>query len=134
MLSLLALMEARQEAQQLQYPFVDYYPMPADSPNDVLYTANMLYPELAYPEPYARMPYDDQNNGEWLNSWAEPNVEYYGPSPLDLKYPKLNLSAHKRFMVAKRKREIKDDCKNSKIGELACLMKKYESESRKLMP
>ena len=82
----------------------------------------------------------DQNSGEWLNSFTEPNVEYYGLTPLELdqiynmKYPKLNLSAHKRFMVSKKKREIKDDCKNSKIGEFACLMRRYESETRKLMP
>ena len=46
MLSLLALMEARQEAQQVQYPFVDYYPLPGENQNDVLYSPNNnVYPE-----------------------------------------------------------------------------------------
>ncbi|XP_058446234.1 uncharacterized protein LOC131427241 [Malaya genurostris] len=138
-LSLLALLESRD-------PYaVDYYPLipPANGPNDVLpYSANFyqdvpLALALAHsPENAGQLaPYSDAD-GDWMNAWTEPAVDYLG-FPLDIdtisrldgygaKPTKTGFSHQKRFRITKRKRSVSqdnsDDCKNDKKS---CLLQKY---------
>lgn len=138
-LSLLALLDSRDP-----YPSMsDYFPLvPANGPNDVLpYSPNSVYQDVPLSLALAQLgahsfgnaPYGD-DDGEWLNTWTEPAVDYLG-FPLDVdtlsrldgygsKPTKNGLSQQKRYMITKRKRSINqnDGCKNDKKS---CLPQKH---------
>lgn len=102
-LSLLALLESRDP-----YPAMsDYFPLvPANGPNDVLpYSPNSVYQDIPLSLALAQLgngggggggggslhasrnvaqlaPYSD-DEGEWMNTWAEPAVDYLG-FPVDV--------------------------------------------------
>lgn len=134
-LSLLALLESRDP-----YPAMsDYFPLvPANGPNDVLpYSPNSVYQDIPLSLALAQLhgsrnaaqlaPYSDE--GEWMNTWVEPSVEYLAPMDVDtLSQSTKNGFAHqKRFMITKKKRSVSlddnDDCKNG--NSKSCLLRKY---------
>ncbi|XP_062551271.1 uncharacterized protein LOC134216389 [Armigeres subalbatus] len=145
-LSLLSLLNSRDP-----YPSMsDYFPLvPANGPNDVLpYSPNSVYQDVPLslalaqlggaPRNTARLaPYSD-DEGEWLNTWTEPAVDYLGfpvdvdtlsrlEKNLDAKPTKNGFAHQKRFMITKKKRSVNlngnDDCKND--SRAACLLRKY---------
>ncbi|XP_021700849.1 uncharacterized protein LOC5578593 [Aedes aegypti] len=144
-LSLLALLDSRDP-----YPSMsDYFPLvPANGPNDVLpYPPNSVYQEIPLSLALAQLgeasrntarlaPYSD-DEGEWMNTWTQPAVDYLGfPTDvdtlsrlenLDTKPTKNGFSHQKRFMITKKKRSVSldddDDCKND--GKKTCLLRKY---------
>lgn len=148
-LSLLALLESRDP-----YPsMADYYPLlpAANGPNDVLpYPPNSMYQEIPLSLALAQLgggasrntarlaPYSD-DDGEWMNTWTEPSVDYLGfpvdvdtlsrLDNLDTKPTKNGISHQKRFMITKKKRSVSldadnDDCKNGS-SKKTCLLRKY---------
>lgn len=146
-LSLLALLDSRDP-----YPSMsDYFPLvPANGPNDVLPypPPNSVYQDVPLSLVLAQLgdtsrntarlaPYSD-DEGEWMNTWTQPAVDYLGfPTTdvdtlsrlenLDTKPTKNGISHQKRFMITKKKRSVSlddnDDCKND--NKKTCLLRKY---------
>lgn len=146
-LSLLALLDSRDP-----YPSMsDYFPLvPANGPNDVLPypPPNSVYQDVPLSLVLAQLgdtsrnnarlvPYSD-DEGEWMNTWTQPAVDYLGfPTTdvdtlsrlenLDTKPTKNGFSHQKRFMISKKKRSVSlddnDDCKND--NKKTCLLRKY---------
>ncbi|XP_065084330.1 uncharacterized protein LOC135706610 [Ochlerotatus camptorhynchus] len=154
-LSLLALLESRDP-----YPAMSgYFPLvPANGPNDVLpYSPNSVYQDIPLSLALAQLggggggggslhtsrnvaqlaPYSD-DEGEWMNTWTEPAVDYLG-FPMDVdtlsrldhrdtKPSKNGFPHQKRFMIAKKKRSVSfndnDDC-NKNENKKSCLLRKY---------
>lgn len=145
-LSLLALLDSRDP-----YPsMADYFPLvPANGPNDVLPypPPNGVYQDVPLSLVLAQLgdasrntgrlaPYSD-DEGEWMNTWTQPAVDYMGfPTDvdtlsrlenLDTKPTKNGISHQKRFMITKKKRSVSlddnDDCKNG--SKKLCLLRKY---------
>lgn len=153
-LSLLSLLNSRDP-----YPTMsDYFPLvPANGPNDVLpYSPNSVYQDVPLalalaqlggaPRNNARLaPYSD-DEGEWLNTWTEPAVDYLGfpvdvdtlsrLENLDAKPTKNGFSHQKRFMITKKKRSVSlndnDDCKDG--NKKACLRKYAQLAATKVAP
>lgn len=156
-LSLLALLESRDP-----YPAMsDYFPLvPANGPNDVLpYSPNSVYQEIPLSLALAQLgggggggvggslhasrnaaqmaPYSD-DEGEWMNTWTEPAVDYLGfPIDVDtlsrldhrdMKPLKAGFPHQKRFMITKKKRSVNfdnnDDCSKNE-NKKSCLLRKY---------
>lgn len=149
-LSLLALLESRDP-----YPAMsDYFPLvAANGPNDVLpYSPNSVYQDIPLSLALAQLggggslhasrnvaqlaPYSD-NEGEWMNTWTEPAVDYLG-FPMDVdtlshldhrdtKPSKNGFPQQKRFMIAKTKRSVSynnNDCDKHE-NKKSCLLRKY---------
>lgn len=150
-LSLLALLESRDP-----YPAMsDYFPLvPANGPNDVLpYSPNSVYQDIPLSLALAQLgsgggghasrnaaqlaPYSD-DEGEWMNTWTEPAVDYMG-FPVDVdtisrldrhdtKPSKNGFPHQKRFMITKKKRSVSfddnDDCSKNE-NKKSCLLRKY---------
>lgn len=152
-LSLLALLESRDP-----YPAMsDYFPLvPANGPNDVLpYSPNSVYQDIPLSLALAQLggggggslhasrnvpqlaPYSD-DEGEWMNTWTEPAVDYLG-FPIDVdtlsrldhretKPSKNGFPHQKRFMITKKKRSVSlgtnDDCSKNE-NKKSCLLRKY---------
>lgn len=154
-LSLLALLESRDP----YAPLSEHYPLvPANGPNDVLpYLPNL--PDSAYQDTPLSLalaelrngggggrlnpirnvaPYGD-DDGEWMNTWTEPAVDYLG-FPVDVdtlslldhrdtKPSKNGFHHPKRFMITKKKRSVSsdnnnDDCSKNE-NKKSCLLRKY---------
>lgn len=143
-LSLLALLDSRDP-----YPSMsDYFPLTAaNGPNDVLpYSPNSGYQDIplslaqlgaAFRNTARLAPYSD-DEGEWMNTWTEPAVDYLG-FPMDVdtlsrlenlntKPTKNGISHQKRFMITKKKRSVSlddsDDCSKND-NKKTCLLRKY---------
>lgn len=98
---------------------------------------------------------NDNDDGQWMNSWTKPGVDYYG-FPMDIgmgrpnggydigKPSKIGFTPQKRFMVSKRKRSVGSqqdddeslhhhdgeqdaDCKSDKK---TCLLRKYGQQAK----
>lgn len=86
---------------------------------------------------------DDDDDGQWMNSWTEPGVDYLG-FPMDVgaarpnggygigKPSKIGFTPQKRFMVSKRKRSVgsqqqdeEEDTADCKSDKKTCLLRKY---------
>lgn len=86
---------------------------------------------------------DDDGDGQWMNSWTEPGVDYLG-FPMDVgaarlnggygigKPSKIGFTPQKRFMVSKRKRSVgsqqqdeEEDAADCKSDKKTCLLRKY---------
>lgn len=156
-LSLLALLESRDP----YAPLSEYYPLvPANGPNDVLpYLPNLpdsVYQDVPLSLALAELrngggggslhasrdgaqlaPYGDAD-GEWMNTWTEPAVDYLG-FPVDVdtlsrldhrdtKPSKNGFPHQKRFMITKKKRSVSfdnnDGCSKNE-NKKSCLLRKY---------
>lgn len=169
-LSLLAILDSRDPPVGAPGPLSDYFPGGANGPNDVLpyspTNPDQIPLSLALAQllaernnvggggPLLSGGYSDLGNdedgGQWMNSWTEPGVDYLG-FPVDVgatrmsnggygfgKPSKIGFTPQKRFMVSKRKRsvgsgsqhddheeqqeEVNSDCKSDKK---TCLLRKY---------